>query len=48
MTFADVEVRTRSLVTAATLLLLGHEPLEIRRDAKQEAFSVGGARLDVF
>jgi hypothetical protein len=38
MTFADVEVRTRSLVTAATLLLLGHEPLEIRRDANGVQF----------
>ena len=38
MTIADVEVRTRSLVTAATLMLLGHKPLEIRRDANGAQF----------
>jgi hypothetical protein len=33
MTFTgEMEVRTRSIVTAATLMVLGHEPLEVRRD----------------
>jgi hypothetical protein len=32
MTFTEIEVRTRSIVTAAALMLLGHEPIEVRRD----------------
>jgi len=38
MTFTEVEVRTRSLTTAATLVLLGHEPFEVRHDANGVQF----------